>query len=379
MRSVDPLTLKLHKKENWINLITFNNFSLDFQRISYLNKIVNFYFTPNNNFLSNLKSIELKKKICIQADVTNFEFFYNGKHTLFFDEFLFMKKNNSSFFFSTFFEKNFKIRTFDFFLPSRNFYKKIITSHFFEKQYKKKLLFFYKKKNELFIKNFFSASIFFHKNISFEKFLSNYENIFNRMQHNGSMYLYIHLMFSTFFFYKALMEIFLQNTLHKQVIIQPKFFFVKYLGMQYRKFFSSFVNTSVFSDDVVLSKKKKKRMKANKGLFTELLMSLGLALVYNQPELFLKGIINYLNISTSHSLFYQYLEAIFASLGCEHYRNIRLTFSGRFLVSRTMRAQRTNVFAGHAISVQNYSKQIYYGIGTAKTFAGSINVRLWWI
>ena len=371
MRSVDPLTLKLHKKENWINLITFNNFSIDFQRISYLNKIVNFYLTKRHNILSKLKAVEFKKKICIKANVAIFSLVRKKMYKFFFKRYLFFKKKKRHFFFSTFFEKNFKLRSFDFFFPNKNFYKKILTSCFFSQTHIKNFSLFFQRKKALLVQK----SLF---TVLSEKAFQKYTNIFTRIQFHGKHYVYMLMIFRTFFFYKTFVENFLQNALHKRVLVQPKFFFIKYFGKRYRKFFFSFNRSNNISQVLEFSQKKKRggrRFFSNN--FSLLLSSLSNALVYNQPELFLKGILAVLDRSTNHRLFYRYLETLLLQLGRVYFRNIRMQFSGRFLINRSMRSQQKNIYAGHKISVQNFSKQIYYGTGVAKTFAGIINVRLW--
>lgn len=384
MRSVDPLTLKLHKKENWINLITFNNFSLDLQRISYLNKIVNFYFTKRHDILAGLKTVELKKKIYVEANIGFFSFLRKKKYKYFFKKFLSFRNKRKKFLFSTFFEKNFKLRSFDFMLPNKNFYKKAITSCFFFQKHIKKISIRNLKKK----KKYQNPKKTKFKLIISKKIFQQYTKLIQRIHLRARKFIYIIRIFQKFFLYKVFIENFLQNKLYKRIILRPKFFFVKYFSKRYRKFISSFGLNQQIRQFVKKSKqnlkkryylKKKRKFKHRKSNFFIMLKALSTGLIYNEPELFLKGIISAMHQNTKHRQLYRILYDVITNLARIHNRSIKLLFNGRFLIRHSERTRYRSISAGPKISVQNFSKKIYYGAAIAKTYAGVVNIRLWWI
>lgn len=80
MRSLNPLTLKLHITENWTNIILYNNYSNDLHKALYLNKWMKQYFSKKNNLVSRSSLFENKKKIYIKLDATFFDFLFNKKN-----------------------------------------------------------------------------------------------------------------------------------------------------------------------------------------------------------------------------------------------------------------------------------------------------------
>ena len=56
---------------------------------------------------------------------------------------------------------------------------------------------------------------------------------------------------------------------------------------------------------------------------------------------------------------------------------LRIRFTGRFKINRSMRSQQKNIILGKPVVVQTFNNELFYCSKVAKTFAGAINVQIW--
>jgi len=100
--------------------------------------------------------------------------------------------------------------------------------------------------------------------------------------------------------------------------------------------------------------------------------------IYRHTALLVDSLVHFLAISLDHRDIFFFLEN-YVNYFFRYFKfvGLKIRFTGRFRVNRSMRSQTRVITIGKSINVQTFSNEITYFSKVAYTFAGAINVQVW--
>lgn len=360
----------------------------------YLNKWMKQYFSKKNNLVSRSSLFENKKKIYIKLDATFFDFLFNKKNY----KFLFKKLRRTrrrrfllNALFTNFasnsveqFSRNMRYRTQlseEYFMLKNHPLLDIMTSisTIFEKK-KRRTRPVAPQTIDFFYDLFFKKEVPDIRQIKarviyrISKYQLRYSNLFFEYiikgirRSNCARILYEVVILKNFMFLMLYLERFFSDFYKKFVKIRINKFFIRYYGKRGRALLAYQVRLSRFAGRSLLVKKYLKYF----------LCACNLSALYSQPTLLLDSLVKLLEISRAHKAIFFFIER-YINAFFRFFKNVglRIRFTGRFRINRSMRSQQKNIILGKPVVVQTFSNELFYCSKVAKTFAGAINVQIW--
>jgi len=376
MRSLNPLTLKLHITENWMNIISYNNYSNDLHKIFYLNKWMKQVFSDKNNIVSKCFVFENNKKIFLNLNTTSFELLFNSSNKSFFRQRLSylllnmpsLKKlifNNRKF-------RSYELSTLSFCYSKSPFLMQLISG-----------LSWVEHDISTIVHNIYDFAL---RGPQYN-YSSSLENIYGIDEPELFTLLplvdflektltsffktrnfYSIIILKNFFFLFTTLEKYISNFYKKFVRLKINHFFIRYFG----KKGSTLLNYQIKLARFVSRNLRKKKYLA---IFIN---SCSLSALYSQPALLVDSLVRLLEISSAHRDIFSFLEN-YVNYFFRYFKfvGLKIRFTGRFRVNRSMRSQTRVINIGKSINVQTFSNEINYFSKVAYTFAGAINVQVW--
>jgi len=354
MRSLNPLTLKLHITQNWTNIFSYHNYTKNLHEKNYLNKWINEYF---NQF-----------DLLAQKAVNNIQIF-ETKKILYTEISLLPEYDPLLLYYIT---KWNKIRTENDKEPELNIVK---SKNSFD------------TRNNFGVEHFtFSyvnftsadASWFFEKKIEFEEdtdpILENrrnrtYINVVLLKNSQTVKNEFLTKLFIMLHFFKSQQK--LENYLSLNIEKVVKFKINNLISDYIETFNTARIHYPYIEAQKQLSLNKDRDLLI---YFFKLLL---LSITYLQPELLVNGLVLLLEQTRKQAQLFTFLEKIIAYYFPFETLGMILQFRGRLKRKSNMRSKNREIIVGKRPQVQTFANTLYFATKTAHTAAGVINVKLW--